>query len=91
MKHYTEAEVAPLVPGWNYKTVGIEKEFRFPAFTEAFAFMTRVAALCEAADHHPEWRNVYNKVQIRLSTHSEHAITDKDIDLARKIDAAAKE
>ena len=87
MKHYSEAQALQHLVSWQYKNIGIEKEFVFTNFSEAFAFMTRVAFLCEADNHHPEWCNVYNKVHIRLNTHSENAVTDKDIDLAKKIDA----
>lgn len=67
----------------------IEKSFRFADFNEAFAFMTRVAMLAEKLDHHPEWRNVYNRVEIRLSTHDAGGLSERDIDLARRIDAIA--
>jgi 4a-hydroxytetrahydrobiopterin dehydratase len=63
------------------------KTFTFKDFSEAFAFMTRVAILAEKADHHPWWSNVYNKVEIRLNTHDAgNTITKKDQDLASKID-----
>lgn len=87
MKHYNEEQALKLLVSWQYKNTGIEKEFAFTNFSEAFAFMTRVALLCETENHHPEWCNVYNKVHIRLNTHSENAVTDKDISLAKKIDA----
>ncbi len=87
MKHYTEEQALQHLVSWQYKNIGIEKEFAFTNFSEAFAFMTRVAFLCETDNHHPEWCNVYNKVHIRLNTHSENAVTDKDINLAKKIDA----
>ncbi|MFA6151304.1 MAG: 4a-hydroxytetrahydrobiopterin dehydratase [Chitinophagaceae bacterium] len=87
MKHYTEDELKTALPSWNYNNIGIEKDFGFKDFNEAFSFMTRVALFCAIDDHHPEWSNVYNKVHIRLSTHSENAVTDKDLVLAAKIDA----
>jgi 4a-hydroxytetrahydrobiopterin dehydratase len=63
-------------------------EFTFRDFTEAWGFMSRVALLAEKADHHPEWRNVWNKVVIELTTHDAGStVTDKDRDLAAKIDA----
>lgn len=64
----------------------IERDFKFKDFSEAFGFMARVALLAQAADHHPEWSNVYNKVSIRLSTHSAGGVTDKDMALAEAID-----
>lgn len=76
------------LPHWQLDTAGtgITREFRFPDFRAAFAFMTGVALLAEKADHHPEWSNVYNRVTIRLSTHDAGGLTDKDIRLAGSID-----
>ncbi|MBL7711839.1 MAG: 4a-hydroxytetrahydrobiopterin dehydratase [Chitinophagaceae bacterium] len=91
MKHYDASEIAALLPAWTYRDTGLEQEFRFRDFAAAFAFMTRVALYCEKQDHHPDWHNVYNKVHIRLNTHSEQAVTDKDIDLARKIEKILQE
>jgi 4a-hydroxytetrahydrobiopterin dehydratase len=65
----------------------IAKSYRFPGFVEAFAFMTRVALLAEKADHHPEWSNVYNKVEILLTTHDAGGLSKRDIALAKAIDA----
>lgn len=67
----------------------IAKDFRFRDFNEAFGFMARVALYAERADHHPEWSNVYNRVEIALSTHDAGGVSEKDIALARFIDAAA--
>ncbi|MCP8882829.1 4a-hydroxytetrahydrobiopterin dehydratase [Devosia sp. XJ19-1] len=74
---------------WSYdpEEDAIERGFGFKDFSAAFAFMTRVALLAEKAGHHPEWSNVYNKVSIRLTTHDAGGLSDKDIDLARRIDA----
>jgi 4a-hydroxytetrahydrobiopterin dehydratase len=68
---------------------GIGRSFRFRDFSEAFAFMTRVALAAEQADHHPEWSNVWNRVDILLTTHSAGGLTSKDIELAKRIDAIA--
>jgi len=67
----------------------IQKSFKFGDFTEAFAFMTRVALAAEKADHHPEWSNVYNRVEIVLSTHDAGGLSDKDVALAKYIDSVA--
>ena len=77
------------LPGWSWDESrgGIARSFRFRDFREAFAFMTRVAALAEQADHHPEWSNVWNRVHILLTTHSAGGLTGKDIALAASIDA----
>ena len=63
---------------------GIARSFAFADFGAAFAFMTRVALAAEKADHHPEWSNVWNRVDILLSTHSDGGVTDKDIALAER-------
>ena len=75
--------------GWSLAQDGeaITKSFKFDDFSEAFAFMTRVALLAEKADHHPDWRNVWNRVEIVLSTHSAGGLTEKDIALATKIES----
>ncbi|SER30397.1 4a-hydroxytetrahydrobiopterin dehydratase [Neolewinella agarilytica] len=72
---------------WTENNNALEREFQFSDFTEAFAFMTRVAFAAEAAGHHPEWTNVYNRVNIRLTTHDAgNTVTDKDRNLAAVID-----
>ena len=65
----------------------IGREFRFKDFSEAFAFMARVALLAEKAGHHPDWSNTYNKVSISLSTHDAGGLSEKDVALANRIDA----
>lgn len=67
----------------------IRKTYHFENFSEAFAFMTRVAFVAEKMDHHPEWFNVYNRVEITLSTHDAGGLSEKDFALAREIDALA--
>lgn len=78
--------------GWKKSEDGtkISKSFRFRNFSEAFAFMTRVALAAEKLDHHPEWTNVYGTVSIVLTTHDADGVTQSDIDLARLIDTAAE-
>jgi len=72
---------------WEEKNNSLYRKFQFKNFSEAFAFMTRVAMEAEKMDHHPLWTNVYNTVEIWLSTHSAgDVITDKDKQLAKKID-----
>ena len=75
------------VPGWTQKADGIERQYKFADFITAFAFMTRTALLAEKADHHPEWSNVYNKVDIRLTTHDAGGLSRRDFALAKAIDA----
>lgn len=72
---------------WIEKDQALTREFHFIDFSEAFAFMTRVAILAEKMNHHPEWSNVYNRVTIRLTTHDAgNVITEKDRQLAAAID-----
>jgi 4a-hydroxytetrahydrobiopterin dehydratase len=74
---------------WDVKRDAISRSFTFVDFSEAFAFMTRVAMEAEKADHHPEWSNVWNRVDILLTTHSAKGLTAKDVALAKRIDACA--
>ncbi len=67
----------------------IVKTFVFADFNTAFGFMTRVAIQADKADHHPEWFNVYNRVEITLTTHDADGLSHRDVDLARFIDGAA--
>ena len=67
----------------------IHRTLQFADFNAAFGFMTRVALDAEKADHHPEWFNVWNKVEITLSTHDAGGLTERDVKLARRIDAHA--
>lgn len=72
---------------WTEENNALRKSFVFKGFSEAFAFMTRVALLAEKHDHHPQWTNVWNRVDIVLQTHSAgNIVTDKDRQLAKEID-----
>jgi 4a-hydroxytetrahydrobiopterin dehydratase len=72
--------------GWNIKDGKLAKSFKFNNFVKAFGFMTQVAIEAEKMNHHPDWRNVYNSVEVYLVTHDASAITTYDIKLARIID-----
>lgn len=76
------------LPGWRHDPGrdALVRRFDFSDFAEAFAFMTRVAALAEAQDHHPEWSNVYNRVDIALTTHDADGVSQRDIDMANAIE-----
>jgi 4a-hydroxytetrahydrobiopterin dehydratase len=78
------------LPDWQLDEArgAIRRSFRFADFGQAFAFMTQVALAAEKRDHHPEWSNVYNRVEIALTTHDAGGLTDKDIELARVCDDA---
>lgn len=73
--------------GWQESEGGtaLQKSFRFKSFSAAFGFMTRVALIAEKMDHHPDWTNVYNRVDVRLSTHSAGGVTELDVHLAKKM------
>jgi len=77
------------LPGWQVMDGrdAIARSFRFKDFSEAFGFMTRVSLLAEKMDHHPEWSNVYNCVEITLSTHDAGGLTERDVALAEAINA----
>jgi 4a-hydroxytetrahydrobiopterin dehydratase len=74
---------------WDYDDArdAITRQFLFADFVEAFGFMTRVAILAEKADHHPEWSNVYNRVDVLLTTHDAGGLSVRDVALAKAIDA----
>ena len=71
--------------GWKEYDRSIGRDFKFADFSEAFAFLTRIAMLSEKMDHHADWSGVYNKVNIRLSTHDAGGVTMKDIRMAEAI------
>lgn len=77
------------LPEWSLRADGlaIERQFKFRDFSQAFAFMTRVALLAEQQDHHPEWSNVYNRVAFTLTTHDASGLSARDVKLAQAIDA----
>jgi 4a-hydroxytetrahydrobiopterin dehydratase len=77
---------------WRYEASqkAIVRDLKFKDFSAAFGFMARVALAAEKAGHHPEWSNVYNRVTVALSTHDAGGVTDKDIGLAKAIDAIAE-
>ena len=87
----TEAERAEALRelrGWTLRddASAIYRSFKFPDFSEAFAFMTRVALLAEKENHHPEWSNVYNRVEITLTTHDAGGLSQRDVNMAWAID-----
>jgi 4a-hydroxytetrahydrobiopterin dehydratase len=89
-KEARESALAGL-PGWSYVADrdAISRRFTFADFVSAFGFMTQVALLAEKADHHPEWSNVWNRVDILLTTHDAGGLSQRDVDLARAIDVIA--
>jgi 4a-hydroxytetrahydrobiopterin dehydratase len=87
---YVQEQLKTLA-GWRLdaERVALRRDFRFADFNQAFAFMTRVALYAEKNDHHPEWFNVYNRVEVTLSTHDAGGVTQRDLDMARFADSAA--
>lgn len=81
------------LPGWTLRedSRALERSFKFADFSEAFAFMTRVALLAEKADHHPEWSNVYSCVSITLTTHDAGGLSQRDVKMANRINALLNE
>ncbi len=78
------------LPGWRFDRGEIFKNYKFGRFLDAIAFINRVAERAEAANHHPDLENHYNRVRIALHTWTENGVTEKDIALAREIEAAAE-
>ena len=90
MKIYNQQDSAILLKDlkhWQFDDNAIVKNFKFKNFSESLGFIVRLGILAEKANHHPEIFNVYNKVQIKLSTHDAGGVTDKDFDLAKSIDS----
>ena len=83
--------MAARVPGWQTMDGrdAIQKTFKFKDFNAAFGFMTRAALIAEKMDHHPEWRNVWNRVEVVLSTHDAGGLTELDLELAEAMDRIA--
>jgi 4a-hydroxytetrahydrobiopterin dehydratase len=89
MEKYTEDKIQTELKnldGWKYNNDAIEKDFVFKSFKDALANMMRIGFEAEKLNHHPEWFNVYNKLNIRLRTHDANGITARDFTLAKKID-----
>jgi 4a-hydroxytetrahydrobiopterin dehydratase len=86
------AEAVGRLSGWSVVKgrEAISKQFLFEDFNQAFGFMARVALFAEKHDHHPEWSNVYNRIDVLLTTHDAKGVTDFDVKLAAFMDAVAK-
>ena len=93
MSKLSEEEIGRAItrdlPGWRLAEGEILKNYKFPSFMDAIGFITRVAEKAEAANHHPDLENHYNRVRVALHTWSENAVTEKDLRLAREIEAVA--
>ena len=87
----TRKGLAARLPGWRMAEGrdAIQKTFKLADFNAAFGFMTRVALVAEKMDHHPEWSNVWNRVEVTLATHSAGGLTELDVKLAEAMDKIA--
>lgn len=94
MKALTKFEVAGFLTenlqDWTFEKNSIIRNFKFKTFIEAFSFLTAVALVAEKLNHHPDWSNSYNKVNIALTNHEAKGVTQLDFDLANKIDRIFK-
>lgn len=89
MKKLSESEIQERlkdIDGWEYNENAIHTTFEFNDFKDAFSVMTRIAFEAELQQHHPDWSNVYNKLQISLSTHDAGGVTENDFNLAKTIE-----
>lgn len=82
-------ELVGRLPQWDVREDRLVRTFAFADFAEAFAFMTKCAAVAESMDHHPEWSNVYNRVTIELTTHDAGGLTELDVTFATRADELA--
>lgn len=92
MTSHTDAQIEEALealPGWSQEGEAIVKTFEFADFTAAIAFIQRAAGPIDEMDHHPEWTNVYNRVDVRLSSHDVGGVTDRDVQLARVLERLA--
>jgi 4a-hydroxytetrahydrobiopterin dehydratase len=92
MTSYTDAQIEEALdglPGWSQEGEAIVKSFEFADFMAAIAFIGKAAGSIDEMDHHPEWTNVYNRVDIRLSSHDVGGVTDRDVQLARVLERVA--
>ena len=92
IKKATEQDIQTAIDelgSWTVDGGKLHREYRFGDFVQAFGFMTQAALLAERVDHHPEWFNVYNRVVVDLTTHEVGGITERDIELARGMEALA--
>jgi 4a-hydroxytetrahydrobiopterin dehydratase len=86
---FDPSNLPQILPTWRFTEGKLHKNFSFRDFREAFAFMVKVAFIAEDLDHHPNWSNVYNKVEIQLFTHSKGAVTELDVRFAQQVDQIA--
>lgn len=76
--------------GFRHNNASISKIYRFPTFTSAIDFMVKVSIICEELNHHPNWSNIYDRVEVDLSTHEVNGVSEKDLVLAKKMNSIFK-
>lgn len=81
------AQAVADIPRWEFKGDRLCRSFEFDSFTQAFGFMTQVALIAERLFHHPEWSNVYNRVDIEVTNHDAGGVTELDIEFCRRVSA----
>lgn len=89
MKLYTDENIKDVLNqlnNWKFKNNAIQKDFEFKDFSQALAFIVQIGVVAEKQNHHPEIKNVYNKVSLRLTTHDSNGVTEKDVKLAAAVD-----
>lgn len=89
LTHQAIAAALETLPGWSQSGLSLTRTFTFADFNEAFGFMARCALVAEKLDHHPDWRNVWRTVDVRLTTHDTGGITERDVRLAREMNRLA--
>ena len=93
LKKYSNEEIQAFLThhtAWTHHDIKLHREYVFKDFIQAFDFMSKIAPIAEAANHHPEWFNVYNKVIVDLTTHEVGGITERDFSLVKAMEAVAK-
>ncbi len=94
MKKLTEIEISKKIkkiPNWTYQNKAIQTSYKFNDFKDTFFVMEQIALMAEKINHHPNWSNVYNVLNISLTTHDAGGVTDKDFELAAMINVVIKE
>ena len=89
LSHQAIAAALETLPGWTESGPSLTRTYTFGDFSEAFGFMCRAALVAEKLDHHPDWRNVWRTVDVRLTTHDTGGVTERDVRLAREMDRLA--
>lgn len=80
------ADLGDQLPGWSFEDGSLHREFEFETFPAAIAFMVRASRQIDAMDHHPQWTNVFNSVDVRLTSHDAGGVTERDVELAHILD-----